>query len=339
MTRDSAGLAGSIMGRLQALPRRLKAAGGVLALVTLALAVMAPWIALAGMAGIAIGVAAARLAEAAGTEALPPDAVALRTQQPLDEGVSPVLAWRGLVDALPDPVIAIDDNQFVVHANPPAYDLFAAMRRGGPVALASRSPELAEALAHALRYRERRTVRLHERVPVERQLDATLSPVRTRSPGFPALLIELHDISERDRLAQMRADFVAHASHELRTPLAALRGFVETLQGAAKDDPVARERFLGIMWAESLRMTRILDDLLSLARVEMRAHLVPSDRVPVNATLAGVVRSMEPLAATVGAKVEVSAPPTELYARGDRDEIVQVLVNLLQNALKYGRKG
>jgi two-component system phosphate regulon sensor histidine kinase PhoR len=244
-----------------------------------------------------------------------------------------------VVDALPDPVIAVDRDLLVVAASRPAQDLFASLRHGGPAALVSRAPELAEALSYVVEHRQSRTVCLHDRFPVERRLDAIVSPLPETGPGEPVAIMVVHDISERDRLAQMRADFIAHASHELRTPLAALRGFIETLQGAARNDERARERFLGIMAGEALRMTRLLDDLLSLSRVEMRAHLAPTGSVGVNQVLAGVVKSLEPLAQSVNATVIVDSPPPERFVRGDRDEIVQVFVNLVQNAIKYGREG
>lgn len=249
------------------------------------------------------------------------------------------VTWRSIVEALPDPVIVVDRDLFVVFANQAAHHTFPALRHGAPIALATRSPELAEALADALDDGEPRTVLLHERVPVERRHDATVSPLAVSTPGQPAVLIVLHDISERDRLAQMRADFIAHASHELRTPLAALRGFIETLQGPARDDAAARERFLGIMATEALRMTRILDDLLSLARVEMRAHIAPTGRVEIKEALADVAGSLEPLARSANTKITLDLPAQDRYVRGDRDEIVQVFMNLVQNAIKYGRQG
>jgi two-component system phosphate regulon sensor histidine kinase PhoR len=247
--------------------------------------------------------------------------------------------WARVIDALPDPVIAVDRDHIVLHANRAALDIFPSMRIGAVIALASRSPELTETIDHVVQYQEPRSVRLHERMPVERRLDATVSSLENDGGDLSAIIIVLHDVSERERLAQMRADFIAHASHELRTPLAALRGFIETLQGAAKNDVVARERFLGIMSSEAQRMSRILDDLLSLARLEMRAHIVPTGHVDVNEVLSEVVESLEPIAAAVETTIQVDGPGDPCLVRGDRDEIVQVLVNILQNAIKYGRHG
>ena len=90
--------------------------------------------------------------------------------------------------------------------------------------------------------------------------------------GRGGIVITVHDLTPIRRVEEMRADFVANASHELRTPLAALAGFIETLQGSARDDPAARERFLGIMRDQAWRMARLIDDLLSLSRIELRAH-------------------------------------------------------------------
>ena len=107
---------------------------------------------------------------------------------------------------------------------------------------------------------------------------------RSRSPDRHAVLITLHDLTSIRRVEEMRADFVANASHELRTPLAALTGFIETMQGPARDDPAARDRFLGIMREQAWRMARLIDDLLSLSRIELRAHMrpdTPVDLVPI----------------------------------------------------------
>src|SRR6476659_3262340 len=152
--------------------------------------------------------------------------------------------WRMMVDAVPEPAVALDGSGQILHANRLAEEMFGTRRRGGHIASMTRDPGLLMALDEALATRELPEVELHKRVPVERRLLATLAPLdRPRSAADPSLLISFRDLTEQDRLARMRADFVANASHELRTPLASLRGFVETLQGAAKNDTEARERF------------------------------------------------------------------------------------------------
>jgi two-component system, OmpR family, phosphate regulon sensor histidine kinase PhoR len=249
--------------------------------------------------------------------------------------------WRMVVDAVPEPAVVLDHTGYVVHANRMAEDLFGSRRRGGHLASVSRDPELLAAVDQALLSRATCSVELHERVPVERRLLATVAPLdpsRSSADG-PALLISFRDLSEQDRLARMRADFVANASHELRTPLASLRGFVETLQGAAKDDTQARERFLKVMGEQAERMTRLIDDLLSLSRVEMREHLPPAERVDLNEAVAHVIQSLQPIAAQTGTTIEFRRLQEPAIIRGDSDEIVQVFQNLVQNAIKYGKPG
>jgi two-component system phosphate regulon sensor histidine kinase PhoR len=137
----------------------------------------------------------------------------------------------------------------------------------------------------------------------------------------------------------VRVDFVANASHELRTPLASLTGFIETLQGPAKDDSAARERFLGIMREQATRMSRLVDDLLSLSRIELKAHVRPRDPVDLVAVLRHVIDAHSPLARESGVVIERELPNVPVIVQGDRDELIQVFDNLLDNACKYGGSG
>src|SRR5262245_2774500 len=248
--------------------------------------------------------------------------------------------WRAIVNAVPEPAIVLGDAGQILHANRMAGDLFGTRRRGGHITTMVRDPELLAAVEQALATREARVVELHAQVPLERRLLMMLAPLdQTGSETAPALLISIRDLTEQDRLARMRADFVANASHELRTPLASLRGFVETLQGAAKDDPKARDRFLGVMSEQAQRMTRLIDDLLSLSRVEMREHLTPAEHVDLNEAASHVIQTLQPIASAAGASIDLKELATPASIRGDRDEIVQLLQNLIQNALKYGKPG
>jgi len=147
-----------------------------------------------------------------------------------------------------------------------------------------------------------------------------------------------HDLTPLRRVEEMRADFVANASHELRTPLAALSGFIETLQGSARDDAKARERFLAIMREQAHRMARLIDDLLSLSRIELNAHRRPDTLVDLVPIVRQVVDSLETLARDRGVAVNVEAA-NALTVLGDRDELVRIFENLVENALKYGAPG
>ena len=250
-------------------------------------------------------------------------------------------AWQAIIDALPGAAIALDASGVVRHHNAAVSELYPKIKTGQPISHMSRNPEFMNAVEKIFTSSEPISVELVERVPVERRFFATLTRItpRENTPRLPEALITFRDTSEQDKLVQMRADFIANASHELRTPLASLRGSIETLQGPARDDPLARERFLSMMAAQAARMTRLIDDLLSLSRAEMRVHLPPRGIVELNEACVFVIQTLEPLADAAQVTVNFKRQPTPALIRGERDEIVQVLQNLLQNAIKYGGEG
>ncbi|MEO1205023.1 MAG: ATP-binding protein [Pseudomonadota bacterium] len=250
-------------------------------------------------------------------------------------------SWRIIIDAIPDPAIALNAHGYIIHHNAAVIELFPSVRLGSTISSVLRHPALLDAIARMSQEPVKQTIQILERVPVARRISATLTPLTHKKPndGFPDLLIVFRDLTEEDRLDTMRADFVANASHELRTPLASLKGYIETIQGAAKNDPPAQSRFLGIMHTQALRMTRLIDDLLSLTRVEMRAHLPPNGVVDLNEVAHYVAQTLDPLIAGSNAKLVVHELNRPARIRGDRDEIVQAVLNLVQNAHKYGGPG
>ena len=152
-------------------------------------------------------------------------------------------------------------------------------------------------------------------------------------------LLSFRDLTEAHRLERMRSDFIANASHELRTPLASLSGFIETLRGPARNDAVARDNFLEIMQKQAERMARLIDDLLSLSRIEMKAHIAVKDQVDLTIVLNHVVDTLRPLATNLDIEIERHIDPGPVMVLGDRDELTQVFQNLLENACKYGQSG
>jgi two-component system phosphate regulon sensor histidine kinase PhoR len=247
---------------------------------------------------------------------------------------------EAVVAGFPDPVVALDRNGRVLSLNEPARALAPALRQGEPASLALRMPELIEAIGRAYARGEQQRVQYSERVPIERWFETIVTPVK-REPNLPKpdlVLMVFHDLTPLRRVEEMRADFVANASHELRTPLAALSGFIETLQGSARDDPKARERFLTIMREQARRMARLIDDLLSLSRIELNAHRRPDTPVDLVRIVRQVVDSLQTLAQDRGVAVQVDADGPLMVA-GDHDELVRVFENLVENALKYGATG
>ncbi len=180
-----------------------------------------------------------------------------------------------------------------------------------------------------------------ERLPSEAVYVVRVAPVDIGSDvsGRRIFLLTYRDISQARRIDRMRSDFVANASHELRTPLASLRGFIETLQGPARDDRKAQEKFFGIMHEQVTRMSRLVDDLLSLSRLELKSHIAPDDAVDLGPLLGHVRDSLAPLAGELDVTIALEVPETPVFVQGDRDELVEVFENLIENACKYGQEG
>jgi two-component system, OmpR family, phosphate regulon sensor histidine kinase PhoR len=254
---------------------------------------------------------------------------------------SPIATINAVLEGLPAPVLLLDTLGQVLRFNSQAKDLFPSLRTQQHLSGFIRDPDVLEGVAQASVLRlPREVVRYETRVPIERHMEITIAwigPAHGKPPpGQATILLYLYDLTEQEALAVMRSDFIANASHELRTPLASVLGFIETLQGAARDDTQARERFLGIMARQAQRMARLIDDLLSLSRIEMRQHLRPQARVDLNSVVQHVAASLEPVAVKSGISLHVSTLPGAAVVQGDRDELVQVFSNLVENAIKYG---
>ena len=293
-----------------------------------AYAAAAPPVLVALLAGAAGGLAASLLfgpSAESGPAAPPPS--------PSDADVS----LADVVKVMELPAVVLNANLHVTSHNDQAVELFPNIAPDLPLSQLSRHPDLLSAISKASEDGLARVAELVDHLPRGRRLRVYVASLKAGQE--PArLLLQFRDLSEQDLLAQMRSDFIANASHELRTPLASVRGFIETLQGPAANDTAAREKFLSIMSAQAQRMTRILDDLLSLSRIEMRAHVPPTATVQLDPLLREVTQSLEPLAKDAGIAVTLALPQSPLAVRGDRDELMQVFQNLIQNAIKYGYK-
>ncbi|WP_445376628.1 ATP-binding protein [Niveispirillum fermenti] len=246
---------------------------------------------------------------------------------------------EAVIDQLHDPVILLGAGREVQRANKAARDLFGDRILARDLASTVRTPSLLEAADAVLAGGASRTVEVLLPVPVERTLQARVKPFRPPGQdGGLLVLLSLHDITVLKRSEQMRADFVANASHELRTPLAALIGFIETLRGPAKDDRAAHERFLGIMFEQSNRMSRLVNDLLSLSRIEMDEHSPPTAEVDVGKIVRNVAATLELRAASRKVKLRLDQPDSLPAVVGDEDQLAQVFQNLIDNAIKYGKE-
>ncbi len=253
----------------------------------------------------------------------------------------PSVLWPALLAALPDPAIMLSANGMVLAHNAGAAALFAPLRIGVRATGIIRNPEFQAVLAEADALGGQASISFATRVPHERRLlvSAGRLPADPNGGDAPAFLVSVRDLTEQDRIERMRSDFIANASHELRTPLTAVIGFIETLQGTARDDAHARARFLPIMAEQARRMQRLINDLLALTRVEMHEHIPPDTAIDFAGLMTDVAAGLEPLAKTAKMTVVVEPATGPHMVRGDRDELVQAVQNLVQNALNYGRPG
>ena len=256
-----------------------------------------------------------------------------------------------LVDALPDPILVVTGSdradlsgrRFIL-ANAAARELLRISVDEGLLVSAVRDPEVLAAVDRAL-FEGADAEGVYETTGAQtRSLRVRARPLGSNAglvPDGPRLaLVTFHDETEVRRVEKTRVDFLANASHELRTPLASLSGFIETLRGHARDDPAAREKFLGIMQAQADRMARLIADLTSLSRIELDEHVAPKGVVDLARVVGEAVEAAAPLGRQRGLKLSWCAEAAgQVLVRGERDQIVQVVQNLLENAMKYSPDG
>ena len=247
--------------------------------------------------------------------------------------ISTAAPVQAVVDALPDPVFVVGRDMRVAAVNLAAAKLLPALRKNDLLVRGLREPDVLDAIARVFKSGEAQAAVWLDRFPIERHFEIHLAPARLGADV--ACVVALRDVTESRRIERMRSDFVANASHELRTPLASVLGFIETLQGPAKDDIVAREKFLGIMADQARRMARLVGDLLSLSRIEQNLHIRPNAAVDLRSVTAQIVDGLRSLAEESNVEVRFAAGP-EVIVLGDRDELLRLAENLIENAIKYG---
>jgi two-component system phosphate regulon sensor histidine kinase PhoR len=275
------------------------------------------------VAAISAGIGERRPAPVAEV-ALPPD----------DFGILSPLA-REMLERLPDPLMLVNGGERVVFANGAMREVVGVGVERKHVSAVLRTPAVLEALTHTARTGEPAMIEFQVRVPIERNYQAFTARVSS-DPSVVMLL--MHDLTAIKRTEQMRVDFIANASHELRTPLASVTGFIETLKGPARDDVEARDKFLDIMAVEAERMRRLIEDLLSLTRIELNEHVPPRGEVSVEDVVRQATAALTPLAKADGITIVVDVTEPLPPVTGERDELVQLFQNLIHNAIKYGRE-
>ncbi len=248
------------------------------------------------------------------------------------------------VEALGDPGLVLDRTGAVLHRNGAAARQYPNLQVGRVMTLVMRNPELVAAIENAQRSGEAHSFELHETLPSETWDRVVVAPLRRPDRDWFAdesrqLLVTFQSLTELKRVDALRTDFIANASHELRTPLASLVGFIDTLLGPAARDAAAREKFLGIMRSQAERMSRLIDDLLSLSRIEMHQHVRPTGSVDLSSLLREVREGLQTQARAADLDVVLSLPEAPVTVTGDRGQLYEVFENLVDNAIKYGAEG
>ncbi len=238
-----------------------------------------------------------------------------------------------LLAALPLPTLAIDRRERIVAVNPAARGLIGTQAQDRHFITVLRQPKLVEAVEKTLADHTARTASYQTAAAGgQTTYEVTLGAL----PDSGIVILSFQDVTHLTQAGEMRRDFVANVSHELRTPLTTLTGFIETLSGPARDDPAARDRFLGIMTKEAGRMNRLVGDLLSLSRVEAEERVRPTTRIDLRDVLKTTIRNLSPLAIDNDVKLAPDLGDKPLIIRGDSDQLVQVFTNLIENGIKYG---
>lgn len=247
------------------------------------------------------------------------------------------LISQEVFDRIPTAVIVVDSKRRILHANHAALELVGINAPGRDLALNLRHPRVLDGIDRILKGTPEAEGEFTLPVPVARSMAYRIErlPDAPLDDGSVATLV-LNDITSAKKAEEMRADFVANVSHELRSPLTALIGFIETLRGPASDDIDARSRFLDIMYRESQRMARLIDDLLSLTRVEINEHVPPRHTVDVARSINNVIEALEPHARQNGVTFDIDCPADLPKVTADSDQLHQVFRNLIENAIKYG---
>ena len=244
-----------------------------------------------------------------------------------------------LFNMLPNPVLVLDTKRRISRYNQAAQDFFNTPHMDGDLASYLRHPNLLKAIEAALKGNTENT-RVEFAIPgaVSRYIAAYVVNLEGEGGEDLRIIVTVHDLTAAKRTEQMRVDFVANASHELRTPLAILIGAIETLQGPAAKDEKARQRFLDMMHAQGNRMSQLIDDLLSLSQIELKEHDRPSEDVNLCELLQSVTHMLSEKANDLNKALQANLPDEQVMVKGEKRQLYQVFINLVDNALKYSRE-
>lgn len=245
-----------------------------------------------------------------------------------------------VLDTLPDPIIMIDRGGNILGANLSARNNFGKNITDMCIDKIFNSNNFIRAVNKVLcQESNAENIVFYVRKPKDKKLYAHIKALPWISKGKAVAVIAIYDLTKSLKIEKMQSDFVANASHELRTPLSVISGFIETLQTSAKDDPDAQEKFLKIMGEQAQYMSDLIENLLSLSRIELNQDQPPETFANIKNIINDVVKALTVKAADRNMKINIFCEENIPYIIADYAQIKQVLHNLTDNATKYGLSG
>ncbi len=245
-----------------------------------------------------------------------------------------------VIDGISVPVMVLDNGLKIALANKAAFSCFPELETGaGLERLGDIDLDIDTLLQGTLAKKGTASITIVTDETFQREFLVSIKTVvDLQHFPEPTLIVTFEDQTPLRVAKSMRSDFVANVSHEIRSPLTAISGFVETLQGDAKDDPEASALFLGLMEKEVERMTNLVSDLLSLSKVEAKERRAPKNPLDLNQTVHQAIESVATLAKKRGKYLQCRVEPDLPSVLGKRDDLARALINLLENAINYSRE-
>ena len=268
-------------------------------------------------------------------------------QSKLSEFIKEINQNSVLIDSLPVAIISFSKNYNILKANKIALDVLGKDIINFDIRHIFRHPEVSETIENVLENKSKnRNITIEVfglplqiwslQVLVFSDLNKEYDKIQSFQSNEPVGVILMTNQTLEKQLEKTRADFVANVSHELRTPLTSILGYTETLMSSAGEDKALRKKFLKIIEKQSKRMTRLVSDQLSLAKIESEEHVIPNKSVNLKKVIYEVLKSFEDEIINKKIKLDLKIDKKTKNVQGDKDELFQVLQNLLENAIRYG---
>ncbi len=268
-------------------------------------------------------------------------------QSKLSEFIKEINQNSVLIDSLPVAIISFSKNYNILKANKIALDVLGKDIINFDIRHIFRHPEVSETIENVLENKSKnRNITIEVfglplqiwslEVLVFSDLNKEYDKIQSFQSNEPVGVILMTNQTLEKQLEKTRADFVANVSHELRTPLTSILGYTETLMSSAGEDKALRKKFLKIIEKQSKRMTRLVSDQLSLAKIESEEHVIPNKSVNLKKVIYEVLKSFEDEIINKKIKLDLKIDKKTKNVQGDKDELFQVLQNLLENAIRYG---